>query len=629
MYSSTLSLLKSLNMNKFFISTVVCLAGISASAQFVYKIKGDSVLMTNDSCNTELILENSTKNVCGFLFNKGNGRTEFRSALIKLNDSTYRIGCDTLHLHSGISKGFFSPDQTSFGDTYHDANNYIFNVTGLRRFYLRSPSGNLLFQLDPENHLYQLGDASSDGSNMLLFMNAGIGNSNFNVFDNGGNYFKIDGTNQKTTLWKNFYLPDLTLHATDSILVIDGNGKVAYRNAASFTTAITADNGLTVDTSTNVQLGGTLVKNTSLELDNHNFSILNGENRYFEIEPTGDRTFKMGDIDNANNGHRLEISDNVGAFNMKSGASYWLQISTSSNYSILETSNNAIALTGADHKVSIGDVYASGNSTKIIIDDAISKTSLTNAFKLSNYGSGTHSGTLAYNLAVDATGNVIETTAGSSSGTLIGIRVLTSGTSYTPTSGTASISIQLIGGGGGGGGVTGANNNVGAGGGGGSGSYVIKYVTGVGSGPHTYAIGAGGTAGANTGGTGGNGGSTTLTIGATTYTAPGGSGGIGQTAGTAVAIVLGGNGGTGGTNGDINGAGGAGSTGLRLSGTVGSSGAGASSILGGGANALNTAGAGNAATGFGSGGSGGLSTANTARTGGAGSSGVIIIYEYR
>jgi hypothetical protein len=49
------------------------------SAQYIYKIKADSVLITNDSCNAELIIENSTKHVLGFLYNKGNGRTEFRS----------------------------------------------------------------------------------------------------------------------------------------------------------------------------------------------------------------------------------------------------------------------------------------------------------------------------------------------------------------------------------------------------------------------------------------------------------------------------------------------------------------------------------------------------------------------
>ncbi len=90
-------------MKKLFISAILCLAGFIAAAQFVYKIKADSVLITNDSCNAELNLENSTRNVCGFLFNKGNGRTEFRSALIKLNDSTYIVGCDTLHLKTGLN----------------------------------------------------------------------------------------------------------------------------------------------------------------------------------------------------------------------------------------------------------------------------------------------------------------------------------------------------------------------------------------------------------------------------------------------------------------------------------------------------------------------------------------------
>ncbi|MCG2613741.1 hypothetical protein LZZ85_05595 [Terrimonas sp. NA20] len=65
-------------------------------AQFTYKIKADSVKITNDSCTAELILENSTKSVNGFLYNKGNGRTEFRKGLIKLNDTSYIIGADTL-----------------------------------------------------------------------------------------------------------------------------------------------------------------------------------------------------------------------------------------------------------------------------------------------------------------------------------------------------------------------------------------------------------------------------------------------------------------------------------------------------------------------------------------------------
>lgn len=229
----------------------------------------------------------------------------------------------------------------------------------------------------------------------------------------------------------------------------------------------------------------------------------------------------------------------------------------------------------------------------------------------------------------DAITKQLKATLPSVSGTLLAVLVFTSGTSYTPTAGTKAILVTMIGGGGGGGGVTGAANSIGAGGGGGSGSMLTKYITGVGAGPFTYAIGAAGTAGANTGGTGGNGGSTTLTVNSVTYTAPGGSGGVGQTAGTTAAMILGGNGGTVSTNGDLNGTGSSGERGFRISGTVGSSGNGASTIHGGGGNARTTAGAGNAGTGFGAGGGGGLSTAATARTGGAGSAGVIIIYEYR
>jgi hypothetical protein len=103
MYLRKFSLIKSLNMKKLFATAIFCLAGFIASAQFIYKIKADSLLVTNDSCNAELNLENSTRNVKGFLYNKGNGRTEFRRGAIKLNDSLYMIGADTINLAGGGS----------------------------------------------------------------------------------------------------------------------------------------------------------------------------------------------------------------------------------------------------------------------------------------------------------------------------------------------------------------------------------------------------------------------------------------------------------------------------------------------------------------------------------------------
>jgi hypothetical protein len=63
----------------------------------VYTIPADSVKITY--CDSaELILENHTQNVPGFLFNTGNGRTIFKRGSTKLNDSLYLIGADTLNL---------------------------------------------------------------------------------------------------------------------------------------------------------------------------------------------------------------------------------------------------------------------------------------------------------------------------------------------------------------------------------------------------------------------------------------------------------------------------------------------------------------------------------------------------
>lgn len=82
-------------MRKLFMFLLVVFAFRQTHAQYVHTIKADSVLITNDSCTAELNLENSTKHIKGFLYNKGNGRTEFRQ-IAKLNDSMFVFGGDTL-----------------------------------------------------------------------------------------------------------------------------------------------------------------------------------------------------------------------------------------------------------------------------------------------------------------------------------------------------------------------------------------------------------------------------------------------------------------------------------------------------------------------------------------------------
>lgn len=82
-------------MNRY-ISLILCLLGCNmAMGQYVYTIKADSVKITN--CDSaELIIENHTQNIPGFLYNTGNGRTIFKRAVQKLNDSLFLIGADTL-----------------------------------------------------------------------------------------------------------------------------------------------------------------------------------------------------------------------------------------------------------------------------------------------------------------------------------------------------------------------------------------------------------------------------------------------------------------------------------------------------------------------------------------------------
>jgi hypothetical protein len=74
-------------------------------AQYIYTIKADSVKITNSCDTAELIIENHTQTVPGFLFNKGRGRTEFRRPLQWVNDNLYLIGADSLKLNAWMQGG--------------------------------------------------------------------------------------------------------------------------------------------------------------------------------------------------------------------------------------------------------------------------------------------------------------------------------------------------------------------------------------------------------------------------------------------------------------------------------------------------------------------------------------------
>ncbi|MBO9730125.1 MAG: hypothetical protein J7623_15915 [Chitinophaga sp.] len=92
-------------MKCFLSALVLVFFVISSTAQNVYQIKADSVRIYNSCDTAELILENRTQNVSGFLFNKANGRTEFRRLQLKaVNNALAIVGQDTLAL-SPLVKG--------------------------------------------------------------------------------------------------------------------------------------------------------------------------------------------------------------------------------------------------------------------------------------------------------------------------------------------------------------------------------------------------------------------------------------------------------------------------------------------------------------------------------------------
>lgn len=116
-------------MKRVFGILLITFFSYNCYSQFVYKLKADSVKITNDSCNTELIIENSSKNVCGFLFNNGNGRTIFKRGLTLINNKKYLIGCDTLDLSGSSPAGLNGNIQFNNGGAFGASPNLLWDNT--------------------------------------------------------------------------------------------------------------------------------------------------------------------------------------------------------------------------------------------------------------------------------------------------------------------------------------------------------------------------------------------------------------------------------------------------------------------------------------------------------------------
>lgn len=304
-----------------------------------------------------------------------------------------------------------------------------------------------------------------------------------------------------------------------------------------------------------------------------------------------------------------------------------------------------------------GDVTTSGATATTIAASAVTTAKINNAAvtlaKIANaaassklVGSGASGAGAAYseislgsNLLMTGT-TLSASGVVSGAGGLIGVRYFTSGTAatYTPTTGTSSIILEVQGAGGGGGGVQSAGGSaVAIANGGGGGAWLqIRMTSGFSGGTYTVgAHGAGGVAGNNVGGNGGSSSFTTTTP--VTYTAGGGLGGS-QLGPASPALPTSGGASTGGVvsgaTPDISFSGGDAKMGIMTATSRGTTSGGGASRFSAGAGQIfidgaNVSQAGSVASGKGGGGGGAMSGASgAAKAGGDGTDGIVIIYEY-
>lgn len=196
----------------FLCSTV---AAVSQTPK-VYTISADSTRLTGCDSN-ELIIENHTQAIPGFLWNTGRGRTIFKRPVTSVNDSTYLIGSDTLKVGSPrLNKNAWVQGLNSFGTTgtfgTADKNNVEF-YTNRGKAMVLDTFGNLhignvnnpsFYKLDVGGEAWfgtLIKCAATDGYDIQLYTNSNFGPNTGNASVSAlslGNGNGIIGVNRTT-----------------------------------------------------------------------------------------------------------------------------------------------------------------------------------------------------------------------------------------------------------------------------------------------------------------------------------------------------------------------------------------------------------------------------------------------
>ena len=262
----------------------------------------------------------------------------------------------------------------------------------------------------------------------------------------------------------------------------DGAGNITF--TATGGGSVTADNGLT-ETAGNVQLGGTLLQNTTIDATGSYTLLVTGARASYldvmQIINTGDgnalyvealKGYAIYGYNSLNWAANFETDQGVALLlrtkqsPLNNNVQTLLQLSRSTNAGVganglgssidfeAETTLGVVmqlqariiaAWTSATYATRTASLlfYTTNNgvsSKKLIINGA-------GQIKLEQYGTGAFSGTVAYSLGVDASGNVIEFTGGGG-GTVTGVTAtlpITSSGGTAPVISTSMATNKLIG----------------------------------------------------------------------------------------------------------------------------------------------------------------------------------------
>lgn len=337
-------------MNRLLLALILLCISKTMSAQYVYTIKADSVKITNTCDTAELIIENHSQSVPGFLYNRGRGRTEFRRPA-KLNDSTIVLGADTIVLGGAPS-----------------ANNGL------------SVSGKFI----------QLGQSPGASGNPAAFSNnREIPLNGYNMLYTGAGRIGINNTN-----------PAYGLHVNRSVGILKDSvpRKVITKIFPSFGTA----NGLIIDTATgNVQridlndiatintIGSdprnVLYADRSFITNAHTFSIRTTRNNsYLSIDSNNQ---VIGDYDATYSGMKIQINQRNG--NIRIGTPEGTRNST--EMFLDDKYQDFSILSGAASQDSIFNINLANGAVRFF-----------------TYGGGAHTGTAVKSALFNQNGQIIE-----------------------------------------------------------------------------------------------------------------------------------------------------------------------------------------------------------------------------